>query len=143
MRQLPEEVTNFQKNSKNETIKKVQAAIDELRAEGFIITRKLILERSGVSNSVLSKPHIKNVLKENKVCQYSVHKKVTITNDVLLDLAKSAKKIEKLEKKVKELEYKLNKEKMNSIELKEANQILLGQLHILKQKARLKNLILD
>lgn len=143
MRQLPEEVKNFQKNSKNETITKVQAAIDELRAEGFIITRKLILERSGVSNSVLSKPHIKNVLKENKVCQYSVHKKVTITNDVLLDLAKSAKKIEKLEKKVKELEYKLNKEKMNSIELKEANQILLGQLHILKQKARLKNLILD
>lgn len=145
MRELPNEIRDFQKKSKTTTINKVQTAIDELQAQGFIVTRKQLLERTGLSNSVLSKPHIKEVLKENKVCQYSIKRKVNITNDndILLELSKANKKIGKLEAKIKDLENKLNKEKVEYYKTKESNEILRGELHILKQKAKLRGLVLD
>lgn len=145
MRQLPDEIKNYQEDIKAETIDKVQNAINELQAEGAIITRKLLRERASVSNSVLSKPHIIEVLKKNKVCQFSIKKKISVTNnnDVLLELSKATKKIVKLEEKVKDLENRLNKEKVEYYKLKEDNEILRGKLHILMQKVRLKGLVLD
>ncbi len=146
MRQLPEAVRDYQESSKNETINKVQKAIDELKAEGNIVTRKLLLERTELSNSVLSKPHIKEVLRENKVCQFAIKRKMNVTTnsaDSDVELKKAYEKIDKLEKKVKELEAKFNKERLAYYEMKEANEILRGELHILKQKAKLRGLDLD
>lgn len=146
MRQLPEAVRDYQESSKNDTINKVQNAIDELKAEGNIITRKLLLERTGLSNSVLSKPHIKEVLKKNKVCQFALKRKINVTansvdNDV--ELKKAYEKIDKLEKKIKDLESKIDKEKLAYYKMKEANEVLRGELHILKQKAKIRGLELD
>ena len=146
MRQLPEAVRDYQESSKNDTINKVQNAIDELKAEGNIITRKLLLERTGLSNSVLSKPHIKEVLKKNKVCQFALKRKINVTansvdNDV--ELKKAYEKIDKLEKKIKDLESKIDKEKLAYYKMKEANEVLRGELHILTQKAKLRGLDLD
>lgn len=145
MRELPNEIRDFQEKSKTTTIDKVQTAIADLQAEGFIVTRKLLLERTGLSNSVLSKQHIKDVLKENRVCQYAVKKKIKTEGnaDILLELNKSNKKIESLEEKVKDLENKLNKEKVEYYKMKEANEILRGELHLLKQKAKLKGIVLE
>jgi len=146
VRQLPEAVRDYQESSKNETINKVQKAIDELKAEGNIVTRKLLLERTELSNSVLSKPHIKEVLRENKVCQFAIKRKMNVTTnsaDSDVELKKAYEKIDKLEKKVKELEAKFNKERLAYYEMKEANEILRGELHILKQKAKLRGLDLD
>ncbi|MEW9938132.1 DUF6262 family protein [Clostridium butyricum] len=145
MRELPNEIRDFQEKSKTTTIDKVQTAINDLQAEGFIVTRKLLLERTGLSNSVLSKPHIKDVLKENRVCQYAVKRKIKAEGnaDILLELNKSNKKIESLEEKVKDLENKLNKEKVAYYEMKEDNEILRGKLHLLKQKAKLKGIVLE
>lgn len=145
MRKLPDEIKIYQENSKNETITKVQNAINELQSEGFIVTRKLLLERTGLSNSVLSKNHIKEVLKNNKVCQYAIKRKFISKNesDVLLELNKANKKIEQLEKKVKDLENKLAKEKVKYHEVKDTNEILRGELFLLKEKASLKGLDLD
>jgi hypothetical protein len=146
MRKLPGAVRDYQESSKNDTINKVQNAIDELKAEGNIVTRKLLLERTGLSNSVLSKPHIKEVLKKNKVCQFALKRKInvianSVDNDV--ELKKAYEQIDKLEKKVKELESKIDKEKLAYYKMKEANEVLRGELHILMQKAKLRGLDLD
>lgn len=146
MRQLPEAVRDYQESSKNDTINRVQNAIDELKAEGNIVTRKLLLERTGLSNSVLSKPHIKEILKKNKVCQFTSKRKVNSTQnstDSDVELQKAYEKIDKLEKKIKELESKVDKEKLAYYKMKEANEILRGELHILTQKAKLRGLDLD
>lgn len=145
MRELPNEIRDFQEKSKTATIDKVQTAITDLQAEGFIVTRKLLLERTGLSNSVLSKQHIKDVLKDNRVCQYAVKKKIKTESDkdILVELNNANKKIESLEEKVKDLESKLNKEKVEYYKMKEANEILRGELHLLKQKAKLKGIVLE
>lgn len=142
MREIPKEITSYQNKKRQETIDKVQQAIDELREEGAIINRKSILERSQLSNSVLSKPHIIEVLKENKVCQFQIKCKVTNNEEqnIVSELNKAHKKIEVLEKQVEDLKNKFNKEKVNNYELKEVNEILRGELQLLVSKAKMKGI---
>lgn len=142
MREIPKEITSYQKKKRQETIYKVQQAIDELREEGAIINRKSILDRCQLSNSVLSKPHIIELLKENKVCQFEVKCKIENNEDenIVKELNKANKRIEILEKQLEDLKNKFNKEKLNNYELKEANEILRGELQLLVSKAKMKGI---
>lgn len=56
---------------KEETLKKVQSAIDQLQANGEKVTKKRLAEVSGLSSGTFSKEHVKELLKENQVCQYA------------------------------------------------------------------------
>lgn len=56
---------------KQETLKKVQSAIDQLKASGEKITKKKLAEVSGLSSGTFSKDHVKALLAENQVCQYA------------------------------------------------------------------------
>lgn len=145
MRKLPKEVENYQDECKNETVNKVQIAIDELKAEGCIVTRKLIIERAGVSSSVLSKPHGKAVLEKNEVCQYEVKKKVkgVSEKDYILELSKATKKIDKLNEENKKLRDVIDKKDLEYYKLKEANEILRGQMFLLEKNARIHGIKLD
>ena len=57
-------------NKKNETIEKVEAAIKLIKSQGKEVTRKDLLEEAGVSSAVLSKPHMKEILKKHQVLMY-------------------------------------------------------------------------
>jgi hypothetical protein len=59
---------NYTNGLKNNTLKKVKDAIDTLRDRGQPIKRKEILALSGLSSSVLSKPYVKELLKQEKEC---------------------------------------------------------------------------
>lgn len=56
---------------KEETLKKVQSAIDQIQANGEKVTKKRLAEVSGLSSGTFSKKHVKELLKENQVCQYA------------------------------------------------------------------------
>lgn len=59
---------------KLETQQKVQAAIDQIQAEGRRVTRKELVRISGLSSGTFSQPHVKSILKSNRVCQFAPEK---------------------------------------------------------------------
>lgn len=71
MKILPEGLKQKQENQKQKTSKLVQKAIDDLKAEGFMISIKSIVERTGLSRSVFNKPHIMETLKNNGIGVFS------------------------------------------------------------------------
>jgi hypothetical protein len=52
----------------------VSKAINELRDEGYLVSIKLLVERTGLSRSVFRKEHIRQVLKECKIGIYAQRK---------------------------------------------------------------------
>ena len=63
----PEQLAKYQDIRRKTTLVKIQAAIDELNAEGFIVNKKMLIERTGFSAALFSKRHVKELLKINKV----------------------------------------------------------------------------
>ena len=60
----------YTQNKREATLKAVQDAINSIKASGRPVRRKDILEESGVSSAVLSKPYVKELLKQNQVLMY-------------------------------------------------------------------------
>lgn len=56
---------------KKDTLNKLQIAIDRIKQDGRRVTRKELMDISGLSSGTLSKPYVKELFKENEVCQFS------------------------------------------------------------------------
>lgn len=56
---------------RKQTLETVQKAIDELKNEGQKVTKKALMEKTGLSTGTFSKDHVKALLKANRVCQYA------------------------------------------------------------------------
>lgn len=52
------------------TLNKIQSAIDEIQEDNRIVTKKELIEITGLSSGTFSQEYVKELLKENKVCQY-------------------------------------------------------------------------
>ena len=55
---------------KKATLKKIQDAIDFMQADNRIVTKKELIELTGLSSGTFSHPYVKELLAENKVCQF-------------------------------------------------------------------------
>ena len=97
-------MVEYTERKKNETIKKVQEAIDLMKAQGRRITRKQLLQESGVSNAVLSKPYIKEVFEQNLVLMYE--KKATLAKVGEPKYVSLLKENDKLRKQIQKIEHK-------------------------------------
>lgn len=56
-----------QETARRQTVNTVLRAISELKAEGYSIKIKDLMERTGLSRSVFAKPHIRAVLIEQSI----------------------------------------------------------------------------
>ncbi|MFY3791408.1 DUF6262 family protein [Ureibacillus sp. MALMAid1270] len=144
MKKLPESLIKLQEQRREETLRTIQNAIDTLKEEGTIVTKKLLIELSGYSASTFSKPHVKELLERNEVCQF--RKRVTVQQKQTLD-EKLKRKNEKLQKKCNLLEsrllekdIRLSKLEEDLEEEKEKNKRLLGKLHEIMRKAEMKGI---
>ncbi|MER2106914.1 MAG: hypothetical protein ABS949_08230 [Solibacillus sp.] len=145
-KELPSTLLQRQEMLRNETKDKIQQAINTLKEEGAMVTKKALIELSGYSASTFSKPHIKELLEKNEVCQF---RKTTQTSKSQND-QRNQKKIEALEKKCMRLEQEnLNKDiriaKLESDleEEKEYGKKLLGKLHTIMRKAEMKGINIE
>jgi len=55
---------------RNTTLNKIQEAIDDIKEDNRIVTKTELMKLTGISSGTFSKDHVKELLKENKVCQY-------------------------------------------------------------------------
>lgn len=108
------------------TLDKIQSAIDEIQEDNRIVTKKELMELTGISSGTLSQQYVKELLKENKVCQYretitidNADKKKKLEEKSILSLQKENQKliskmqdfeivIEKNDKKYRELQTNYN-----------------------------------
>lgn len=65
---LPEQLKLQQEQRRAATLEAIQNAIALIKEEGGIVTKKKLIEITGLSNSTFSKQHVKELLEINKVC---------------------------------------------------------------------------
>lgn len=150
MKKLPDKLKEKQEKARQESVHRVQQAIDDIKAEGYIVTTKLLMEHTGFARSTFSKEHIQEVLKQNQVCKYANTKQIKkelSEKEKIKELEKelliAQKKIQKLESEAKNNKNRENELKVKLNELSEANKLLRGQFHVLVQKAKIKGLNID
>lgn len=147
-RELPEKLLEQQAKKRKLTANTVQKAIDELKAEGCKVTMSNLVERTGFARATLSKPHVEEVLKNNRVCKYE---RIRVKKDNLKkDRADFELEIEELKKKLNdisienmEMKNKMNALKVENYEQKDRIAQLLGELQNLNQKARMHGVRLE
>lgn len=86
---LPENLIQRQNRERQQTLDRIQNAIDELKSEGALINTKNLMDLTGFARSTFSKTHVKDLLKSNKVCQFK--------DRVIIEDTQGSKRIEKLE----------------------------------------------
>ena len=57
---------------KQNTLRKIQDAIDEIQEDNRIVTKKELMSITGISSGTFSQDYVKELLKKNKVCQFRV-----------------------------------------------------------------------
>ena len=110
MKEVPTKLLEYQDQVRMETEQKVRCAIEELKAEGYTVRIKDLVEYTGLSRSVFAKPHIRKLL-EN----YEIGNSSRIGN--------------KMEERIKRLAEE-------NAELKKECELLRGRLFLLMQKEK-------
>lgn len=67
MREIPKKLLEYQEQTKAEIEHKVLCAIEELKAEGYTVRIKELVEHTGLSRSVFAKPHIRKLLENYEI----------------------------------------------------------------------------
>ena len=128
---------------REKTLASIEAAIKEMKDDGELVTKKLIMERAGVSSGTLSKPYVIELLKKEKVCQFQglaapVSKE---EKDALMELSAISKDNSRLKNKIEALTITIStlqdqKAKMSADlkAVKEENELLRGQRQLLLER---------
>lgn len=150
MRTLPDSIKIQQENKKKQTIDSVQRAINELKSEGYIVTTKLLMDRTGYARSTFSKSHVKELLRLNKVCMFRDTKFIHDQKydekgflELKNELEKANKNIVALKGIIDGKNQRIDKLLGELEERKADYQLLLGHLHIAIQKAEIQGVHLQ
>jgi vacuolar-type H+-ATPase subunit I/STV1 len=124
---------------KLETQKNVEDVIIELLDEGFIVSKKLLKERTGYSYETLKKKHVDEIYMKYSILHYSPTSKKAKElqaknleqrfSQLSKEHKKTASKYERLERKHKELIIKYKKLSNDNTDLKEKYELLIGYVH--------------
>ena len=128
MSKLPKRLAEKQEMDRQKTINLVLRAITGLKAEGYGIKIKDLIEATGLSRSVFAKPHIRKILVDNGIRHSKVDASVPSApvhkNSQIANLKeKLAKKDEYIKKLVEE-----------NAALKQECELLRGRLFLLMQR---------
>ena len=119
MKEVPTKLLEYQDQVRMETEQKVRCAIEELKAEGYTVRIKDLVEYTGLSRSVFAKPHIRKLL-EN----YEIGNPLRITNK-----KEGSTRMQKMEQQIKRLVEE-------NTELKKECELLRGRIFLLIQKEK-------
>ncbi|MFJ7185582.1 hypothetical protein [Lysinibacillus xylanilyticus] len=139
-RDISTNLKKLQDAKRQETLEKIQHAIDEILEDDDIVTKKKLLELTGLSSATFSKPHVLDLLKKNKVCQFRETVKYEKSNDTS-EVEQLQKLIINLEKKNALLMSKLQDKDIKISLLREKNEklendysMILGKLHLILKR---------
>ena len=148
MKDIPDALKERQSKTRQKTVTEVNKAINELRNEGYLISLKLLVERTCLSRSVFRKEHIRQILKENKVGMYAERKTVSNNTDqstvqfksIQKQLEKNNNKIEKLLTELSSKQLQINNFQKSLSEKNDECELLRGEIFMLYKKALVKGI---
>ncbi|MGB4590469.1 MAG: hypothetical protein WBI17_14725 [Clostridiaceae bacterium] len=150
VREIPENLKDLQEFKRNQTKVAIQQAIDVLNSEGGVVTKRELIKLTGLSASVFSKKHVKDVLSANKVCQYLPRKAIeregiSLRNDRILSVENEKLKLEiiRLKNIIIEKDSKILSLEIDLSDTKDKYMRLLGKLYQLQKKAEIKGITID
>lgn len=137
---------NMYSRKREDTLKRINDAIKDMKKWGEPVTKKRIMERACVSSGTLSKPYVLELLKKEKVCQFSeiettccagkpdsAAKELSIAlrenKKLNTELLKAVEQVEKLRSKRDGLNDELKKIKEENAQLRGQRQLLLERLY--------------
>lgn len=141
MKTISDSLKLRQAKQREETLSKVKQAMEELSLEGYQITIKNLMERTGLSRAVFSKAHVKDILDQGKhlACrEKTLAFESRSSKDK--DCQKIAAKLEKMKLLNEENTVKIARLQNELIEKRGECELLRGQLHIIMQKCRIKGI---
>ena len=106
MRRIPtDRMKAMYDRKKKETVKKIAAAIDDLQDAGQMVTKKALMDATGLASSTFSQPHVIELLKRRRVCQFESHALVTEQSDQARDqeIRRLLQEVEKLKNRNSQL----------------------------------------
>ena len=119
MKEIPIKLLEYQEQVRTEIEQKVCCAIKELKAEGYTVRTKDLVEYTGLSRSVFAKPHIRKLL-EN----YEIGNPSRIGNK-----KEGATCRDKMEERIKHLAEE-------NTELKKECELLCGRLFLMQKEKK-------
>lgn len=132
MRKVPDSLIALQQRQREHTISIVRDSIQELQAEGHSVTVKRLCERTGLSRSVFSNPHVKALMED------AIHSQRPVTTISEESMERQyAKILSQLEKsKRRETEFKAANIQLRETiqELRSECELLRGELHSLMRQ---------
>lgn len=123
------------------TAKLVESAIVELQEDGYEVSTKLLIERTGLSRPVFGKEHVLKILKKHSVCRYKNIKVIpnssekNYVKDLEKQIAYLKRELDKVQKKLTLNIDKNVKLEIQIVELKDTNEILRGKIKDNYEKA--------
>ncbi len=148
-RDIPDALKKQQELKRQETLNKIKDAIEEIQFEDGIVTKKKLIELTGLSNSTFSKPHVKKLLKERKVCQYretmvvQEHKWKNDNDSLNKKIDKLKRENIKLKNDIVSKEIKINMLEEELKEKEDKYRRLLGRVHQLTRIAEANGIDLE
>ena len=141
MKQISDSLRQRQARQREETLSKVKKALGELSSEGYQATIKNLMERTGLSRSVFSKPHIKDFLAQTAVlCHKEKIPPLYTKGDVSKDYLRISAKYEKAKQLNEQNAIKIAKLQNELSERRDECELLRGKLHIIMQKCRINGI---
>jgi len=145
MKDISDALKEKQELTRQGTIEKIQRAINDLQAEGYLIGIKHLVERTGLSRSVFRKPHVQNILKENKIGTYRESKTVpksdedyrTLALTMEKELMRTNNKMQKLEDDLKDRDRRIARLTTSLEEKTNECELLRGEIFIISKKAKI------
>jgi chromosome segregation ATPase len=137
MKRISENMKKMYEEKRAATIIKIQEAIDEIKEDRRIVTKKELMDLTGLSSGTFSQDHVKELLKSNEVCQYRNRRKVRSEvleknksqkiDDLIIGNEKLTSKIQDYELALERLNNKYDKLNSKHIELESEHQLLRGK----------------
>lgn len=120
------------------TLNKIQEAIDIIQAASRIVTKKELIELTGLSSGTFSRPYVKELLEKNRVCQYrgiQIKDKETKEQRVKeLTIDQLTRRVASLESKIQDYDLRLEKKSRDLSKAQEDYETLRQEHALLRGK---------
>jgi hypothetical protein len=132
MSNLPGKLREKQESQRQSTINLVLRAIAELKAEGYSIKIKDLMDRTGLSRSVFAKPHIRELL-----VSHGIVKGEPLVNDTVSSKGKSFRS-SNLRDKLRQKDNRIAALASENESLRDECALLRGRLFLLMQRMEMQ-----
>jgi hypothetical protein len=131
MSKQPKQLLQKQEMQRQKTVNLIIRAISELKAEGYSIKINHLMEMTGLSRSVFSKPHVREILQNNGIGYAKTNMKIP---PPAKPQSKRQSQITNLKEKLAQKDAYISNLTVENEALKSECELLRGRLFLLMQR---------